>query len=227
MKIKYCLPILKKQKVEVIQMIEKNKNDYHYFEIWLDYIQDIDENFIIYVIEKLQDRVIFLFHRGAFSGVELTKEKKISLISLLDNTNAILDLDISETKELDFVQEKKINIKRIISYHNYHKTPDTQEIETILEQMEMHKPEIYKIATMCREENDTLKLLELLVSLKKKNKKAIIIGMGKFGTITRVYGTMWGNELAYAPKTLEEASAPGQLTKQTMEKIIEMLTTNH
>ena len=48
--------------------------------------------------------------------------------------------------------------------------------------------------------------------------------MGEFGTITRIFGTLWGNEMIYAPKEKKNASAPGQLTKIQLETIFKELT---
>jgi 3-dehydroquinate dehydratase I len=227
MRIQYCLPIIKNSKKEVVRMMESNKKDYQYFEVWLDYIQDIDESFVKKVADHWRDKVVFLFHRGAFNGVELTKEKKLSLISVLDNTGAVLDLDISEIDKLVYLQEKKLTIKKIISYHDYNKTPDEETLGKIISQMDIYQPTIYKIATKCKNANEALRLLELLVSLKSNNKKAIILGMGEFGTITRVYGTLWGNELIYAPKEHNDASAPGQFTKNELDKIFSILNSIH
>jgi len=89
--------------------------------------------------------------------------------------------------------------------------------------MNKHNPDIYKIATMCTSETDALKLLLLQQNLKGQNKRHIVLGMGEFGTITRVFGTLWGNELIYAPLTQEEASAPGQLTKEELAVIFDKL----
>jgi 3-dehydroquinate dehydratase type I len=81
-----------------------------------------------------------------------------------------------------------------------------------------------KISTFCRSEEDAIRLLCILLEQKKKNKKVIILGMGKFGIITRVFGTMWGNEMIFAPIEKNEESAPEQLTKSQLENIIEEIT---
>ena len=93
--------------------------------------------------------------------------------------------------------------------------------------MDVISPTVYKIATMCNNETDALKLLLLQQNLKAQNKKHIVLGMGEFGTITRVFGTLWGNKIIYAPVTKKEASAPGQLTKQELEKIFTELSTKN
>ena len=219
MKINYCLPIIKKSKEDVIDTISKYRNEYQYLEIWLDPIKDVDDAFIDKLIYMLQDKLILLFHRGDKIKSQFSIEKKKKILDLLDKSQSLIDLDLSEKDELIYL--KKLNVKTIISYHNYKETP--VDLVEILKQMDTYHPNIYKIATMCITQTDALKLLLLQQNLRVQNKRHIVLGMGKFGTITRVYGTLWGNELIYAPQTQQEASAPGQLTKGELEKILKIL----
>jgi len=221
MKIRYCLPVLKKSKKEVIQCIEENSNNYDYFEVWLDYITDIDNIFVKEIVNKYENNLICLFQRGNKKIPGINNAKKLQIIELLQNTACYIDLDISEINELDYIQKKNIAVKKIISYHNYQETPNN--LPEIVKQIQEFKPDIYKIATFCNTPTDALKLLLLQQNLQLQNKHHIILGMGKFGTITRVYGTLWGNELIYAPLSVKEVSAPGQLQKKELEEIFKIL----
>lgn len=221
MKIRYCLPVLKKKKKEVIQCIEENIANYDYFEVWLDYITDIDNIFVNEIVNKYQDKLICLFQRGIEKKPGIQVAKKLQILDLLHNSKCHIDLDISEKNELEYVQTKNISVKKIISYHNYQETPNT--LAETVKQMHQFKPDIYKIATFCNTPTDALKLLLLQQNFQLQNKHHIILGMGKFGTITRVYGTLWGNELIYAPQSEKEASAPGQLQKKELEEIFSLL----
>ncbi|HVA96752.1 MAG TPA: type I 3-dehydroquinate dehydratase [Candidatus Acidoferrales bacterium] len=221
MQINYCLPIIKKSKQEVLDVIEKNRNEYQYLEIWLDPIKDLDTQFIDRLTYMLQDKLIVLFSRGNKIKTQMTHEKKSEIIAVMDGSDSYLDLDIAESEELAYLKRKSLKVKTIISYHNYKETP--VDLEDIIKQMDKHNPDIYKIATMCNNETDALKLLLLQQNLKLQNKRHIVLGMGEFGTITRVFGTLWGNELIYAPETKQESSAPGQLTKEELETILKIL----
>lgn len=219
MKINYCLPIIKKSQQEVLEAVKKYRNEYEYLEIWLDPIKEIDNPFVDKLIYMLQDKLILLFHRGNEIKTTLSAEQKKKILDLLDGSQSFIDLDISEDEELAYL--KRIKVKTIISYHNYKETP--VDLAEIIKRTDKFFPEIYKIATKCNNETDALKLLLLQQNLKSQNKKHIVLGMGEFGTITRVFGTLWGNELIYAPVSKDEASAPGQLTKNELEKIINIL----
>jgi 3-dehydroquinate dehydratase type I len=223
MKINYCLPIVINTKEEVLDTIKKYRNEYEYLEIWLDPIKDIDNAFVDKMIYMLQDKLILLFHRGSEIRTQLPSEQKRNILDLLDKSQSIIDLDLSEKNELSYLE--KIKVKTIISYHNYEQTP-VDPVE-IIKQMDKYRPDIYKIAAKCASETDALKLLLLQQNLRVQNKKHIVLGMGEFGTITRVFGTLWGNELIYAPINKQESSAPGQLTKSELEKILSILNTKN
>jgi len=225
MRIEYCLPIIKKSKKEVLDTVAKYRNEFELLEIWLDPIKDIDAAFVDKLIYMLQDKLILLFHRSDKIQTTISKELKEKILDLLDDQKSYIDLDLSEKEEIAYLKKKQIKVKTIISYHNYVETP--VDLMEKIKLMDVISPTVYKIATMCNNETDALKLLLLQQNLKAQNKKHIVLGMGEFGTITRVFGTLWGNKIIYAPVTKKEASAPGQLTKQELEKIFTELSTRN
>lgn len=213
----YCLPIIKKDKKKILEIVEKNKNSYSYFEIWLDYIQDLNEDFIENLIQKYPNKIIFLFRRQALEKNKMTASKKKELLVFLANKKAFVDLDISQQEELNFLDISKYNL--ILSYHDYTKTPENENLYKIIKTMEKYNPSIYKISTFCVKDQDPLRLLNLLLQLKSENKKFIILGMGHKGLITRIFGSYLGNELIFAPKKIKEQSAQGQLTLKQFKTI--------
>lgn len=223
MQINYCLPIIKSSKEEILEVIEKNISEYQYFEVWLDYVADLDESFITKLTTLLQDKLVVVFRRQNLETISMNLEQRFNIISLISNSEAFLDLDITQKEELEHIKKNDMTIKLIVSYHNYEKTPEDEELQNILLDMESYLPEMYKISTVCNDQNDALRLLQLQLFIKEQNKKYIILGMGEFGTITRVYGTLWGNEMIFAPKSHEDLSAHGQLTKKQLETIFREL----
>lgn len=221
---KYCLPIIKYKKNDVLETIRTNIGDYVYFEIWLDYIDDLDGAFIKDLEKLLKKRLILLFRRQNLEKIKMDLEERLKIISLLENSKSFLDLDVFDQKyELDYIKNNKLEISTVISYHNYKQTPEDEKLKEILDTMNKHKPKVYKIATMCNSRSDALRLLELLLQLKEKDLKCIILGMGKSGVITRIFGTLWGNEMIFAPIENKEQSASGQLTRGQLEKIFREL----
>lgn len=224
MQTKYCLPIIKNRKDDVLKTIRINMNDYSYFEVWLDYIDNVDGAFIEELRKLLKERLILLFRRKNLEKIEMDLEKRVNIICLLKNSRSLLDLDVFDQKdELDYIRNNKLKVSTIVSYHNYKETPSGKTLKEIIDIMNKHQPTIFKTATMCNSQKDALRLLELLLDLKKINLKYIILGMGEHGIVTRIFGTLWGNEMIFAPKLITDQSASGQLTKGQLEAIFTIL----
>lgn len=224
MKINYCLPIIKNNKKKVLEIVNQNVPYYSYFEIWLDYLQDLDTEFIDLLCSLYEEKLVFLFRRQNLEEIKMPKDAREKIIWQIANTKSLLDLDISQKSELDYIKDKNLKPNLILSLHDYKKTPSFPEMIDTISDMEKHHPEIIKFSTFCNSEQDCVKLLNLLMHLKQEKKKFIVMGMGEEGVIARVAGAIWGNEMNYAPISLEEKSAPGQLTKVDLEKVLEIIT---
>ncbi len=217
----YCLPIIKSHKTEVLNTIDSNQDNYSYFEVWLDYIDDLDEAFTRHLVELLKDRLILLFRRQNLENIKMALEQRFAILDMLKNTQVIIDLDVSvQAAELDHIKKNGLSIKTITSYHNYLETPDTMQLNAIIDIMDRYRPSIYKLATLCNKHADTLNLLAQLLELKSKDRRVIVVGMGELGVATRIFGTLWGNEMTFVPLSVAEQSAPGQLTRSQLESIL-------
>ncbi len=224
MKPKYCLPIIKTTQKAVSEMITDNQ-EYDYYEIWLDYINDLEEEFIKELTNQYGKKLIFLFRRQNLETARMDWDKRTGIISSLNNGNSYLDADIFNQKdELKFIQDKQLTVPLIVSYHNYHGTPPDQKIQSIIQSMSEYKPAIVKIATQCNNNTDALRLMHILQQLKQKKLRFIVLGMGEYGKITRIYGLLQGNEFHFAPLANHEQSAQGQLTRKQLEEILSILS---
>lgn len=222
--IKYCLPIIKESKEEVLNYILENP-DYSFYEIWLSHIKDLDTDFIWRISDLHNGKLIFLFRKQNLEKSNLDQEFKEKAIKLLENSDNFLDFDVQESFwGLEYIKENKLQNKTITSFHDYKSTPDLTDLYKKITLMETYHPCVFKVSTFCKSPEDSLKLLTLLLKLKKEQKKFLIFGMGEEGIMVRVYGALWGNEFNFAPINEEEKSAPGQLTKQKLERIIEVMT---
>lgn len=219
MKVKYCLPIIKNTKTEVTKSLQVK--GYDYYEIWLDYIKDLDKEYIVKIAKKYKRKIVFVLRRQNLKTVEKSFEERRDLISFLSNFDFFLDLDfLTQHEELEFFKKEERKIKLILSYHNYKETPKLDYIENLLTKMERYNPHIFKVSTYCQKEEDALSLLNLLLKLKTQKLRCIVLGMGKKGLITRIFGSIWGNEVSFTPKDIKEKTAEGQLTKKQMDLIL-------
>ncbi len=104
--------------------------------------------------------------------------------------------------------------KRIISYHNFRKTPE--DLEELHERMTGLDPDIIKLATMANDPHDNLRMMELM-----EQSKIPTVGMcmGDIGTPSRILSAKFGAPFTYATFHHERALAPGQLSFKHMTEI--------
>ena len=220
----YCLPIIKPSPAEVLDTIRDHDGEYQYFEVWLDYVEGADEPFVRQLADRLGERLIVLFRRQKLEAITMPLEQRFKLLEALHGTPAWADLDITvQSDELDYIREHGLELNTIVSYHDYRQTPDTVRLGEIVATMDRYRPSIYKLAALCAGPEDAVRLLQQLLALKAAGKRAIVLGMGEFGAATRVFGSLWGNEMVFAPLEPGEQSAPGQLTRQQLEVIFKEL----
>ncbi len=221
---RYCLPIIKRTRSEVQANIESNLSKFRYFEVWLDYVEDLDSGFAASLVGLYPHRLIMIFRRQNLEPMQISSEERFKILSTLSRKQVLVDLDISvQAEEITRLQSERMSLKTILSYHNYALTPSDTELRSITDRMEGWGAHIMKIATHCSIQRDALRLLSLLIDLREDGHKSIVLGMGKHGVITRVFGTVWGNEMAFAPIEAVSKSAPGQLTVDKLDSIIQAL----
>ena len=61
MQIKYCLPLVCERAQEVTDAIAQHEREYAFFEVWLDYLDEANGDFIRQLSEQYPDRILFLF----------------------------------------------------------------------------------------------------------------------------------------------------------------------
>lgn len=219
---RYCLPIIKNGVKEVAQSIEANKQKYSFFELWLDYIEDLSDEAIMKLVEKYPGRLVLVFRRQNLEDIRMPVEKRLKLLEMLYGKDCLVDLDISCQKEdLDYAKAK--GLKTIVSYHNYEETPAGPKLSEIISTIRSYKPYTLKISTFCNETSDAYRLIGLKKDFLESGERHIVLGMGKEGEITRIFGALWGNELIFIPEAINEASAPGQITREDFDKIMERI----
>jgi len=221
---KYCLPIIKRTRNEVQHTIEANLERYRYFEVWLDYVEDIDPGFAATLVGLFPNRLVMLFRRQNLEPMLMAPEQRFAIMQTLSRKPVLVDFDISvQAEEITRIQAERMPLKTILSYHNYSLTPSDTELRSITSRMEDWGAHIMKISTYCSIQRDALRLLSLLIDLREGGHRSIVLGMGKHGVITRVFGTMWGNEMTFAPVDVAARSAPGQITVDKLDSIIQAL----
>lgn len=222
---KYCLPIILSSRSDVQKTIQENLSKYRFFEVWIDYIEDIDVGFAASLVGLYPHRIIIVSRRQNSAPTTLPVDMRFDILRTLSRKQVLVDLDVSDqTEEITRLQAERIPMRTILSYHNFKFTPSDTELRSIADRMIGWGAHTIKISTFCTVQRDALRLLSLLIDLRESGKRCVVLGMGKHGVITRVFGPQWGSEIAFAPIRAEQRSAPGQITLDRLDSIMQALT---
>jgi len=104
--------------------------------------------------------------------------------------------------------------KRIISYHDFRKTPD--DLVEIHQRLAALDADVVKLATMANTPHDNVRMLQLV---KQAQIPTVGICMGDLGTASRVLTGRFGAPFTYATFHHERQLAPGQLSYQEMKDV--------
>jgi len=189
----------------------------------LEEVQEIS-NMVELRTDKLtnlsEENLLIIKKQTKIPAILTCRDKKTLLTAIKLKFNFVdIDLDTVEKNNLIFPINRKTKV--IISFHDFKKTPSIEVFNKIIINMKKHKPDIIKIATYVRNDEDVINLTRLMID-GMIDFKRIIIGMGKKGKVTRIFGPMLGNFLTYA-STNRGVSAPGQINVNDMKKIYKLM----
>lgn len=103
--------------------------------------------------------------------------------------------------------------KRIISYHDFRRTPDN--LEEIHARLAAMDADVVKLATIANSPLDNLRVLRLV---KEAKMPTVAFCMGDIGVASRILCGKFGAPFTYATFHPERALAPGQLSFQEMTR---------
>ncbi|MEQ8766346.1 MAG: shikimate dehydrogenase [Planctomycetota bacterium] len=123
-----------------------------------------------------------------------------------------VDIEISAwqaARDLDFGKAQ-----RLVSHHIFE--PGVADVDSEIARLRSAGADAIKLAVMPRDIAESLRLLE---SQRLIDGPATLIGMGEYGTITRVLGAAYGAGLIYAAADSGDAAAPGQVPVSAMRDL--------
>lgn len=215
---RYCLPVRFSTMDEVVKTVSEHAAQTTFFEVWIDYIDDLDENGLTQLVEQYPNRIVFVFRRDKLEPPHMSQEKRETLLRHFASMPTLIDLDNStQSGDIAFLDNVSHDATYISSRHDYEQTPAN--LMGIIDTIRSYNPDIIKVATYCHSEEDAFRLIELKHSLNQEGVRSIILGMGEAGKIARLTCDLWGNELVFAPESEKGATAPGQFTRQELEQI--------
>ena len=233
---KICVPIVGVTREEILAAAENIKSTKANVVEWrVDWYEDIfDFTKTEATMQALREvlgemPILFTFRTSKEGGekaieteayVELNQNAaKTGLVDLVD-VEAFTGDDAVKAV-VDIAHEN--GVKVIASNHDFHKTPEKEEIVSRLRKMQELGADIPKIAVMPQNKKDVLTLLaatEEMVS-EYADRPIITMSMSGTGVISRLCGEVFGSALTFG--AVGKVSAPGQMGIEDLTTVLGLL----
>jgi len=155
---------------------------------------------------------------GVYSDSERIRILKAGMKLGADYVDVEIDAPVGDLEQL-VAAAKETGTTVIISYHDFQRTADREDLESVMIACYEKGGEIAKIATQVNAPED----IRNLISLYDLPGRKVILGMGKQGRITRVIGPYLGGEFTFASAGEKQETAPGQLSLKELVEIYKVI----
>ncbi len=250
MKYNLCIsiPIKYTSIKEVRPLIEKAvKSKPNLIELRFDYISNIKTFSVDFVRDLLNiihphAAVIFTLRDSSEGGqLKIHQKERLKILKMLiepkpDYIDIEMNTDYSFLNEIiKLASQKGVNI--IFSNHNLERTLTYEEAITLIHKFndtviqkfaqdpERYQNYIYKVIFTAHTFEDNIIPLRLCKQFSNSSQKLISFCMGPMGIFSRIMCVSLGSFLTYA--SLEEKTAPGQITIDKMREIYDLFPNNH
>ena len=175
------------------------------------------------IFEKFAGReLLFTLRTRAEGGeIDLDSAEYVQIIKDVAQLYQPEYIDFEYFSHKDVFEEMLDFPNLVLSYHNFQETPEN--MMEILSELTSLTPIEVKVSVMAHTEQDVLDLMNFTRGFKTLNpeQEYVTISMGKVGKISRITSDVTGSSWSFA--SLDEASAPGQISLSSMKKIREIL----
>ena len=175
------------------------------------------------IFEKFAGRELVFTLRTRSEGgqIDLSSEEYVQIIKEVAQLYQPDYIDFEYFSYKDVFDQMLDFPNLVLSYHNFQETPEN--LMEILSELTSLNPKVVKIAVMANTEQDVLDLMNFTRGFKTLNpeQEYVTISMGKVGKVSRITSDVTGSSWSFA--SLDEASAPGQISLSSMKKIRELL----
>ena len=175
------------------------------------------------IFEKFAGReLLFTLRTRAEGGeIDLDSAEYVQIIKDVAQLYQPEYIDFEYFSHKDVFEEMLDFPNLVLSYHNFQETPEN--MMEILSELTSLTPKVVKVSVMAHTEQDVLDLMNFTRGFKTLNpeQEYVTISMGKVGKVSRITSDVTGSSWSFA--SLDEASAPGQISLSRMKKIREIL----
>ena len=122
-RVEFCLPILSTAWHGVEDAVSANREAYGYFEVWLDYLDDLRVEALEQLGSVLGGRLIVLFRRQRLEPIRMPAGERQRIMTWAAAAGCLVDIDLeTQPEDLDYLSSLR-GARAILSYHNYQETP--------------------------------------------------------------------------------------------------------
>ena len=204
---------------------ELNVDDADVIEMRVDMFDDISEKYIVETLIKVKEQLnkpiittIRRFSEGGATEIDDKARKKL-FKAVIKHTDAV-DIEINSEIFNNIVKLARKNKKMSIgSFHDFIRTPNSDELEKVIKRGKSFKADVIKIAVMPNNIQDLRTITDF--TLTHSDVGLITIAMGELGMSSRVFFPMIGSLLTFA--TLDVTTAPGQLSLSKIKEFLSVL----
>lgn len=186
------------------------------------------------ILHKLQeicgDTILLCTFRSSLQGGEreISEEMYLGLLELIAKSGQadILDVEVSELSNPSNVIRKLHGIGQCVigSKHYFSHTPETEQMQRDLADMQRAGADIGKLAVMPHGALDVLRLLEATARVREEypHYPLVTMAMGGLGAISRISGEVFGSCMTFA--SVGKTSAPGQMPLEDVVGILNKIS---
>lgn len=201
----------------------------------VDFFEQVEDiNQVKEALKKIRKRlpqtpIIFTFRslrEGGQKEINISYYMELNRVMVQTGQVDMIDVELfndeKDVKHLIDVAHDH-NVYVIISNHDFHKTPNKEEIVARLRKGQELGGDIPKIAVMPKNTADVLTLLDATREMKEHyaDRPIITMSMAGKGVISRLAGEIFGSALTFG--AAKKASAPGQVAVNELKNTLSLL----
>ena len=185
------------------------------FELRLDQLaRDVDE--VEKKLSKLRAPLIMTARHPREGGAnQLSTQQRRDLLSRFLPRARYIDVELRSVNALRSLLQaaRRKNVGRIVSFHNLKATPDSRTLQTKARAAKAQGANIFKLATRTDTPAQLARLFDFMTK-KNVDLAVSVMGIGRFGAISRVLLAHCGSALIYA--SLCESQIEGQMSLEQL-----------
>lgn len=228
-----CVPLTGATQTELEEQLEKILPQAPDMLEWrADFFKDLaNQQAVIKMIHYMKGKtdipLLFTIRSENEGGekVTLSESAKVELIHAVSERTAVDIIDYEVSNDSKFVQQlrdvsRKNGQQLILSYHNFVKTPDNNQLVALAKQMAAYDADVAKLAVMPSGRKDVYRLLEVTREIDDSLTIPVVtMAMGEVGALSRVIGWAYGSALTFGVGVA--SSAPGQIAVSELRQAIQ------